>query len=122
MKTEQERKNLFQELIEWSNKKDSYSMNDFFMLNGLTEQQGKAMIIEEKAFNRAISIAIGKAICQCVGNSYKAWKFKEISRDQFSEYLIQSGIFKNGDVESFDRCSQEYEKESGWIQHGTKKK
>lgn len=96
---------FFTKLVEWSQKKDSYSTDDFIKENGVTEQQMKVMAVEKNS----CYLAIGKATCQCLDNAYKAWKSEEISRDQFSTYLIQSKLF-SGDVESFDRCNKRWSK------------
>ena len=100
--------NFFNKLVEWSQKKDSYSIDDFLKENGVTEQQLKVMT----GGKNPCFLAVGKATCQCLDNAYRAWKAEEIPKDQFSTYLIQSGIFTNGDVESFDRLQQEAEQRS----------
>jgi hypothetical protein len=93
---------FFSEMVEWSGKKDSYSIDDFIMSKNVTEQQMKTMTKGKSS----CFLAVGKATCQCLDNSYQAWKSKEISDLQFSRYLIQSKLF-SGDVESFDRLQQE---------------
>jgi len=98
---------FFSELVEWSQKKDSYSMDDFLKENDISEGQLKVITGGKNSY----FLAVGKAVCQCLDNAYKAWKSKEISRDQFSTYLIQSKIF-SGDVESFDRLQEEAEPRS----------
>jgi len=102
MKVNKEHEKLFLELVEWSKKKDSYSFDDFLKEKGITEQQLKAMASGKDSY----FIALGKATCQCLDNAYKAWKSNEISKDQFSKYLIQSRLFGGGNVESFDRLQQ----------------
>lgn len=96
---------FFSELVEWSQKNDSYSIDDFLKEKGVTELQLKVMT----GGKNSCFLAVGKATCQCLDNAYKAWKFKNLSRDQFSTYLIQSKLFGD-DVESFHRLQQEAEK------------
>jgi len=98
---------IFNELVEWSLKKDSYSIDDFLKEKVVTEQQVSVIALWKNSYY----LSFGKAICQCLDNAYKAWKSKEISRDQFSTYLIQSKLF-SGDVESFDRLQEEAEPRS----------
>lgn len=93
---------FFSELVEWSQKKDSYSIDDILKEKGVTEQQLKVMT----GGKNSCFLAVGKATSQCLDNAYQAWKSTEISKDQFSKYLSPSKLF-NGDVESFDRLQQE---------------
>jgi hypothetical protein len=98
---------FFCELVEWSQKKDSYSIDDFIMSKGITDGQLNVMT----GGKNSCFLAVGKATCQCLDNAYHAWKSTEISKDQFSTYLIQSKLF-SGDVESFDRLQEEAEARS----------
>lgn len=107
MKTGSDYKKFFQELEKWSQKKSSYSIDDFLKEKNVSDQQ-----LGDRASGRSsFYLAIGNAVCQCLENAYKAWKSKEISRDQFSTYLIQSGLFRC-DVETFDRLRQKFEQRS----------
>jgi len=95
-------KKLFQELEQWSQNKDSYCTGDFLTLKGVTRQQLSVMA----SGKNSCYLNFGKALCQCLDNAYKAWKSEEISKDQFSRYLADYGLFP-GDADSWDQCHQE---------------
>lgn len=101
MRAKAEHEELFQELEQWSQKKDSYSTADFLMPKGITKQQLNAMAAGKKSRY----LAFGKALCQCLDNAYKAWKSEKISKDQFSKYLADYGLFP-GDADSWDRSTK----------------
>lgn len=100
MLTKQERKKFFLELVEWSSKKDSYSIEEFNKEKDIDYQQLKFLTNEEDSCYKAI----GKASAQCLENAHNAWKSKKISSEIFSKYLKEYGF--NIDAESYDRLPE----------------
>ncbi len=106
MNVKQKNNKLHLDLVEWSNNKESYSIDDFLKERGITKQQMSAMALGKNSFY----ISFGKAMCQCLDNAYKAWKSNEISKDHFSKYLAQSQLFGGCvDAEMFDQMRQKFD-------------
>lgn len=97
---------IFNELVEWSLKKDSFALEDFLRAHSLTIADLRNIVGNK----RQSLIAVGQAVVNTYKNAWGAWKEKRISRDLLAKFLKEQHRFSNPEfiIEKFERGNQEF--------------
>lgn len=95
MKVTPEHKKLFNELKEWSCRKDVFSVNEFLKERGVSLFDFELIANGNKNFMKIWDIAEDKSW----GNLREALYSKSISRSQIANYIKERDVFKDEDPE-----------------------
>lgn len=99
MKTKQDHKKLFQELEQWSHRKDVFSVNDFLKEKGIGIFDFELIANNNKKFMKIWSVAEDRA-----WENLKDALFKNsLPRSRIAEYIGQSEEFQGDDPEEVMR-------------------
>ena len=99
MKAAQERKKLFQELEEWSQRKDAFSVNDFLKEKGIPLEEFEPIANSSKTFMKIWGVAESRAW----ENVKDALYTKSLPRSRIAEYIKELEAFQGQDPEDVMR-------------------
>ncbi len=85
---------FFSEMVEWSEKNDSFVFADFLRTHGLTRADLRTIVGNK----RQLLIAVGQAVANIYKNAWNAWKEKRISREQLAKYLKEEHRFSHPEL------------------------
>ena len=95
MRPKQEHKKLFEELEQWSHRKDSFSVDDFLKEKGISFSDFDLISNGSKKFRDIW----GEAEYQTWENLKEALYTKSLPRSRIAEYIKQSEVFQDEDPE-----------------------
>ena len=97
---------FFDELVEWSQKKDSFALEDFLRAHSLTIADLRNIVGNK----RQLLISVGQATVNIYKNAWDAWKEKRISRNTLSTYLKEEHGFSNSEflIKELERGNHEF--------------
>lgn len=99
MKATQEHKKLFQELEQWSQQEDAFSVNDFLKEKEISLDEFERIADSNKKFMKIWGVSEGRAW----ENLQDALYTKSLPRSRIAEYIKESDTFQDKDPEEVMR-------------------